>query len=89
VLSLLLLHAFVTGMGFEGHPVANDGSALHPFFRLSVVGYALALGVSACLLWLFGRFENAQIMPILHDTVVLGFPATLGAAAARLTLDTE
>jgi putative integral membrane protein (TIGR02587 family) len=90
IVSLALLHVFVYGAGFAGHPVSADApNALRPFLRLTVVGYALSLGVSAFLLWIFGRFENESIVPIVHGTVVLGLPAALGAAAARLTLDTE
>jgi putative integral membrane protein (TIGR02587 family) len=91
VVSLLLLHVFTSGVGFRGHPASEDAppSGPPPFLRLSVVGYVLSLAVSAALLWVFGRFDDESAIPRLHATVVLGLPATLGAAAARLTLDTE
>ena len=85
--SLFLLHFFMHGIGFQGHPAAEPGSALSTFFRLAVVGYALALAVSAFLLYVFGRFDDTQIAAKIHMTVVLAVPATVGAAAARLTLD--
>ena len=44
--------------------------------------------MSAYLLWTFGRFEGDHIGPMVHSTV-LAVPASLGAAAARLTLDVE
>jgi putative integral membrane protein (TIGR02587 family) len=88
-LSLALLHAFLYGVGFAGHPVAEAASGLSTFFRLTVVGYALALAISAFLLWTFGRFDHISAGPIAHATIVLGLPAALGGAAARLTLDTE
>jgi uncharacterized membrane protein len=51
-----------------------------------VVGYLIALLVSAYVLWTFGRFEDTAWLIYLRQTVVLGFPAALGAAAARLIL---
>jgi putative integral membrane protein (TIGR02587 family) len=85
--SLILLHFFMHGIGFEGHPAAEPGRAIGTFFRLSVVGYGLALAVSAFLLYVFGRFDDTQIAAEIHMTVVLALPATVGAAAARLILD--
>ena len=88
-LSVLVLHSFVYGVGFRAHPAAESRKVLGSLMRLSVVGYALSLLVSAYLLWTFGRFEGDHIVPMVHSTVVLGVPASLGAAAARLTLDVE
>ncbi len=85
--SLLLLHFFMHGVGFEGHAAAEPGSGLSTFFRLTVVGYALAVAVSAFLLYVFGRFDATQVAAKIHTTVVLAVPATIGAAAARITLD--
>jgi putative integral membrane protein (TIGR02587 family) len=85
--SLGLLHFFMRGVGFEGHAAAQDGGGVSTFFRPAVVGYSLALVVSAFLLYVFGRFDDTQIAPAIHETVVLGLPATIGAAAARLILD--
>ena len=90
MLSLALLHLFVYGVGFRGHSSADVPDGGPPLFlRLTVVGYALALGVSAFLLSAFGRFDGESMVPMIHATVVLGLPATVGAAAARLILDTE
>jgi uncharacterized membrane protein len=86
IFCLGLLHFFMRGVGFEGHAAAAGGS-VSTFLRLSVVGYALALLVSAFLLYVFGRFEQNGLASDLHTVVVLAVPATVGAAAARLTLD--
>ena len=85
--SLALLHFFMHGVGFEGHAAAEPGGGFSTFFRLAVVGYSLALVVSAFLLYVFGRFDDTQIAQAIHATVVLALPATVGAAAARLILD--
>ena len=83
--SLLLTHGFVYGSGFRGSPSATTaGWSL--FLRFTVVGYAVALLVSAYVLWTFGRFGDTPFRACLEMTLVLGFPASLGAAAARLIL---
>ena len=56
------------------------------FLRDTVVGYSLALMISLYVLWTFGRLDGAALAEIMMSTIVLGFPAALGAAAARLIL---
>ena len=51
----------------------------------TVVTYAVALIVSAAVLWFFGRFDQAFVTCVAQ-TVVLGLAATLGASAGRLLL---
>jgi putative integral membrane protein (TIGR02587 family) len=51
----------------------------------TVVTYAVALVVSAAVLWFFGRFDEALITCVAQ-TVVLGLAASLGASAGRLLL---
>jgi putative integral membrane protein (TIGR02587 family) len=85
--SLAVMHAFVYALEFRGQ------SSLHPdigawseFLRLTVVAYALALLVCLYVLWSFGRTDGLAAGELLMQTVVLGFPAAIGAAAARLIL---
>jgi len=85
--SLPLTHGFVYASGFRGTPSAPEGTpAWSLFLRYTVVGYAVALLVSAYVLWTFGRFDGAPLVACLEMTLVLAFPASLGAAAARLIL---
>jgi putative integral membrane protein (TIGR02587 family) len=51
-----------------------------------VVTYAIALLTSAAILWFYGRFDGMAPIISLAEMVVLGLPATLGAAAGRLLL---
>ena len=51
-----------------------------------VVTYAIALLTSAAILWFYGRFDGMAPIICLAEMVVLGLPATLGAAAGRLLL---
>lgn len=51
------------------------------------VGFAtatVALAVSLYILWTFGRLEGLALAPLVETMVVLGLPAAIGAAAARL-----
>ncbi len=52
----------------------------------TVVDYVIALAVSGYLLWTLGRFDGLALQPVLAQTLVLGLPAGVGAAAARLIL---
>ncbi|WP_009632743.1 TIGR02587 family membrane protein [Synechocystis sp. PCC 7509] len=55
-------------------------------FGGAIITYAIALIVSAAILWVFGRFDDTSAIVCLSETVVLGLAATLGASAGRLLL---
>ena len=86
-ISLGLMHGFVFRVGFRGAPRVPEGAS-HPtlFLRETVPGYAIALLVSAYVLWTFGRYEDHALTHRIMQAVVLGFPASIGAAAARLVI---
>jgi putative integral membrane protein (TIGR02587 family) len=85
--SLLIMHAFVYAVEFRGQTALAPGiSPWSEFLRLTVVAYALALLICLYVLWTFGRADDLAFPELLIETVVLGFPAALGAAAARLIL---
>jgi putative integral membrane protein (TIGR02587 family) len=87
LLSLTLMHAFVYAIEFRGqHEHPTDRSALHGFVKFSVNGYAIALAISAYICWTFGRFDGLAPEEIIQAVIVLGLPAAIGAAAARLVL---
>ena len=80
--SILLLHLIVFKAGFAGQEEADH--PLKAFFHFTVPGYAIALAVSLYALFIFGRIEGHSIAGVVQTMVVLGFPASIGAAAARL-----
>ncbi|MDT0276137.1 TIGR02587 family membrane protein [Blastococcus goldschmidtiae] len=84
VLSVVFMHGFVYSVGFKGQEHADR--PVHAFVTLTVVGYVIALAISAYVLWTFGRFDGLGMVAIVSETVVLALPASLGAAAARLIL---
>lgn len=86
VLTLVLMHAFVYSVGFQGQEAYRDKSFFNIFLRFTIVGYAISLLVSLYLLWTFGLIDGMGAKEILRVTIVLGFPSALGAAASRLIL---
>ncbi|MBA2492098.1 MAG: TIGR02587 family membrane protein [Gammaproteobacteria bacterium] len=85
VASLLLLHTFVYTVGFGGQE-EYAGGFFSVLLRFTIAGYAIALLVSLYVLWTFGRTDTVELFVIVQMTVVLGFPAALGAALARLII---
>jgi putative integral membrane protein (TIGR02587 family) len=87
VVSLALMHAFVYAVEFRGQAArAEYTTPAGEFLRLTVVGYAVALLISAYVLWTFGSLDNLHPAEGARAAVVLGFPAAIGAASARLIL---
>lgn len=85
VLSIALMHAFVYGMSFKGQR-AVKATAASLFYRFTITGYALALLMSAYVLWTFGRLAGLDFGAAVQVIVVTAFPAAIGAAASRLVL---
>lgn len=83
LLSLLTLHALVFTVGFAGQH-EHEGHA-RAFVHFSLAGYGLALLVSVYVLWTFGRLDSG-LGESVRSVIVLGFPAALGAALARLVV---
>ena len=85
--ALAMMHGFVYASAFRGTPASPHGTpGWSLFLRYTVVGYAVALAVSAYVLWTFGRLQDGPAWSYVEMTLVLGLPASLGAAAARLIL---
>jgi putative integral membrane protein (TIGR02587 family) len=87
LVSLVLMHAFVYAIEFRGQEAVSSTTSFRSIFlRFTVVGYAVALLISAYILWTFGRTDMTVFAQDIMITVVLSFPAAIGAAAARLIL---
>lgn len=87
IASMMMMHGFVYGAMFRGRPSVPEGTpGWSLFLRFTVVGYALALLISAYVLWTFGRFQEGAFATWTVQIIVLAFPASIGAAAARLVL---
>jgi putative integral membrane protein (TIGR02587 family) len=87
VVSLLAMHAFVYTLQFRGQAEIPPGTPFWSIFlRFTVAGYGVALLISFYALWTFGSTDGLSLEQAINATVVLGFPAAIGAAAARLVL---
>lgn len=88
VFTLMLMHAFVYAVKYAGYEKAifPNHTFLSSFFRFTIVGYAIALLISFYVLWTFGNIDNMAFAEQLKVTIVLGFPAAIGASASRLIL---
>ncbi|MET0529235.1 TIGR02587 family membrane protein [Microvirga sp. P5_D2] len=86
-ISIVLLHVFVYAVGFSGQESRpENGTFVSTFLHFTLAGYGIALLVSLYVLWTFGRTEGVAPAEIANMAVVLGFPASLGAATARLVI---
>ena len=91
---LLVLAAFSLAMGalvlfFTDFARASRYSPKETHWQAvagTIITYAIALVASAAILWFFGRFDGQGLEIVVAEIVVLGFPATLGASAGRLLL---
>jgi putative integral membrane protein (TIGR02587 family) len=85
--SLILLHILVYATEFAGQKSPPEGAGLIvTVLQYSVAGYGIALLISSYVLWTFGRMDGVSIFEIAQMVAVLGFPASLGAALARLII---
>lgn len=85
--TVVILHAFVYGVGFAGQEQPPEGSGFWRLFVFyTIAGYGIALLVGVYVLWTFGRMEGADLGQIASMTAVLAFPAAIGAAIARLVV---
>lgn len=88
LLSLMMMHGFVYAVSFQGQedhrPEDTPGWSL--FLRYTVTGYAVCLVMSLYVLWSFGRLDGMGVQSAVMAAMVLCFPASVGAAAARLIL---
>jgi putative integral membrane protein (TIGR02587 family) len=84
--SLTIMHAFTYTLGFRGQADPAEGTRAVKFFFFTVVGYAVSFGISWYVLWTFGRLDGAPLVQQVTAAAVLGLPASIGAAAARLIL---
>ena len=87
LISVALMHGFVFAVDFRGGTEADPSRPLWSHVvRYALPGYILAAAISLYVLWTFGRMDGLGGVPILMATIVLAFPAAIGAAAARLVL---
>lgn len=85
---LLLTHVILYSVDFAGgYRLPGRISWLGTLVRTGTISYAVALVVTAFLLWTFGRIgSETALLPSLNMIVTLGFVNSLGSAAAKLII---
>ena len=86
LLSMILGATILFYSDFSGSQSFGESRKIKTVFGGAVITYAIALLVSAAILWVFGRFDDTSAIVCLSETVVLGLASTLGASAGRLLL---
>ena len=85
-ISLLVAALLLFYSDFKGSARFAGSRGTFGVVQGSAITYVSALFAAAVLLWFFGRFADNGAPINAAQCVVLGFPATLGAAAGRLLL---
>jgi len=81
------MHGFVFAVEFKGgSELSQDTPWWSALLRFTLPGYAIAALIALFMLWVFGRTDGMAPEMIAMAVVVLAFPASIGAAAARLIL---
>ena len=86
ILSMVFGSLILFYSDFSGSQSFSKSRGIKTIFGGAIVTYAIALVVSATILWIFGRFDHTGAIVCLSETVVLGLSANLGASAGRLLL---
>ena len=84
VFSLFMMQLFDEYTVEEDRGSAPGRSTWPVSIAMTCIGYAMALSISLYILWTFGRADGLSPVQLLKEMTVLGFPAALGAGAARL-----
>lgn len=84
VFSLVMMQLFDEFAVEEDLGSAAGQSAWSVSIAMTCIGYAIALCISLYILWTFGRTDGLSFPQLAKEMIVLGFPAALGAGAARL-----
>ncbi len=87
IISLVIFHSMVYYLEYKGEKeIPEGGTGVSVFIKYTIVGYAIVTLLSLYVLWTFGNIDGASLNKIILAVIVLSFPASIGAAAARLML---
>jgi len=87
LLTLPLMHAFaIAGADVTGDDLKQWSTHRQLFLRFTAMGYLIAFAISIFMLWVFESTSDQSLHNTIKTTVVLAFPAGIGAAASRLIL---
>jgi putative integral membrane protein (TIGR02587 family) len=86
--SLLVSYAIVFAAGFGGQEsrLETPGAFQHPLSE-TVLAYVVSLGTCVLMLWLYRQIDtDTELYVSYAQVILLGLPASIGAAAGRLAV---
>lgn len=81
LISVAGLHMILSGVD-----TGDSRGLFSRLIRRTLAGYGVCLLMCGYIRWTFGRTDGVSLVEPVSSTVVLAFPAALGAGAARLLL---
>jgi putative integral membrane protein (TIGR02587 family) len=87
LLTIAIMHPIIRTVGFKQEERRPEGATnWRLFYHFTIVGYAISLLTSLYMLWIFGRLDGSGLAMAVRATVVMAFPAGVGAAVSRLVV---
>lgn len=92
LLFMILVSLLISGVILFYSDFKGTGSIKGGFGKVIshlVINYFIALIVSLMMLWFFGRIGGYGLSIVIAQTIVLAIPASLGASAGRLLIESK
>lgn len=86
ITTLVVMYIFSGAGSFSSGPTQTAPKKLFVSLSYTCTAFMVALLSSILMLWVFGRIDGLAFPQIVANTIVLLFPAGIGAAAARLII---
>lgn len=86
ITTIVVMHIFSATGSFRVSTKQVSSENLIVSLSYICTAFLVALTASILMLWVFGRVDGLALGQIVSNTIVLLFPAGIGAAAARLIL---
>lgn len=87
ITTLLVMYVFVVAGSYsEGRRGEGAPGSVSGYVYYTSVAFLVAASISLFMLWVFGRTDGLSFSSVIFNTIVLSFPAGIGAAAARLII---
>lgn len=86
ITTLVVMYIFSDAGGFYSSSKRTKQKKLAISLTYTCIAVVVAMMASIIMLWVFGRMDGLAFTQMVANTVVLMFPAGIGAAAARLII---
>jgi putative integral membrane protein (TIGR02587 family) len=87
IVTVLVMHIFaIAGSYSKGERNKGTSGTVTGYMSYTFLALLVAASISVFMLWIFGRTDGLNLSAVVAHTIVLLFPAGIGAAAARLII---